>query len=237
MPTTAMEAALSTPHQLAPHATPKNLAEETFDAVLFDMDGTLIDSTPAVIRSWRTWAEAEGIDPSFQATMHGKPARQILAPLITPDRVEESLAHITDLECADTADITILPGAQQMLQSVPSHRVAIVTSCSRRLAAARIAASELLTPDIIVCADDVTKGKPDPEPFLTAARILGVEPHRCLVVEDAPAGIAAARAAGCLILAVEGTHPANELHADAVVHSLQDVHVVPSQGHLSLELQ
>jgi mannitol-1-/sugar-/sorbitol-6-phosphatase len=232
-----LEAELSNNHTLPGDAGSNDLAGKPFDAVLFDLDGTLLDSTPAVVRSWLTWAEEEGIHPGFRDRAHGLPAKQIIDSLISPERAERSLARITELEYADTADITVLPGAQQMLMAVPSQRAAIVTSCTRQMAALRIRVSGLRAPDTIVSADDVDKGKPDPEPFLTAARILGVAPERCLVVEDAPAGIAAARAAGCLVLAVAGTHSAEELDADAVVQSLEDVHVTHAQGHLSLGLR
>lgn len=228
---------MPTPYEVTQEAGLRNLAERPFDAVLFDLDGTLIDSTPAVVRSWLTWAEEEGIDPGFRDTTHGLPARQIIDLLVSPDRAEQSLARITELERADTADITVLPGAQQMLEAVPADRVAIVTSCTREMALLRIETAGLTAPDTMICADDVSQGKPDPEPFLTAARILGITPDRCLVVEDAPAGITAAHSAGCTVLAVEGTHSADHLHADAVVQNLQDVHVVRADGHLFLNLR
>ncbi len=189
-------------------------AGRTFDAVLFDMDGTLIDSVPAVNRSWRRMASEHGLpDPDDFQIPHGTPARTLIATLLPADRVEAAFERIHELELEDTDGVTILPGTRDALATLPQARKAIVTSCTRPLAAVRIAASGLAAPSVVVTADDVARGKPDPDPFLLGAERLGVDPARCLVVEDAPAGIAAARAAGCATLAVTGTHSADELAA------------------------
>ena len=128
-----------------------------------------------------------------------------------------------EIELEDTDDIQVLPGAARALDAlVATGRCAIVTSCTRDLALARLRAAGLRAPDVLVAAEDVVRGKPDPEPFLLAARTLGVDPSRCLVVEDAPAGLRAGRAAGMTTLAVSTTHAADELAADGLAH-----HVVP----------
>lgn len=197
-----------------------------FAAVLFDMDGTLIDSTPSVERCWARWAEAEGVPLERLLGRHGVPARAIAAALVPAERVPAAVRRIEALEVADTDGITPLPGAAAALAALPAGRAAIATSCTRPLAAARVAASGIAAPSVLVTADDVTHGKPDPEPFRLAAERLGVDPARCLVVEDAPAGLAGARAAGCATLAVTTTTPPEGLDADVVVRDLAAVRIV-----------
>jgi mannitol-1-/sugar-/sorbitol-6-phosphatase len=207
-------------------------ADRTFDAVLFDMDGTLIDSVPAVDRSWRRWAAEQGLpDAEDFQIQHGTPARSLIAGLLPPERVDAAYERIQELELVDNEGVTMLRGTSDALGALPPERQAIVTSCTRPLAEARMAASGLRARSVVVTADDVTHGKPAPDPFLLGARRLGVDPARCLVVEDAPAGIAAARAAGCAVLAVTGTHSAEELAAsdpapDAVAPGLGAVRFV-----------
>jgi sugar-phosphatase len=190
--------------------------------VLFDLDGTLVDSTPAVERSWRRWAREWGLADGFVVT-HGVPARQILAKLVPAHDVERAFADIERIEVADVAGVRVLPGAVEALRALPPSRVAIATSGTAPLARARIAATGLPAPQVVVTADDVAVGKPDPAPYLLAARRLGADPARCLVVEDAPAGLASGRAAGCRTVALLTTHGAGELLAlqpDALVADL-----------------
>lgn len=200
----------------------------TFDAVLFDMDGTLIDSVPAVDRNWRRWAVEFGLpDPEGFSISHGTPARTIVERHLPAELVEAGHARIRELEVEDTDGVTILPGTLDALDAL-AGRYAIVTSCTADLAEARMGASGLPVPDVLVTADDVVHGKPAPDPFLLGARLLGVEAARCLVVEDAPAGIASARAAGCATLAVTGTHTPEQLRAaapapDAIVEGIDRV--------------
>ncbi|QOT15253.1 HAD-IA family hydrolase [Paenarthrobacter sp. YJN-5] len=220
-------------HAAAPHGVDA-LRELTFDAVLFDLDGTLVDSTPAVVRSWLTWAAEENLDPEFRERMHGMPAPEIVLALVGEERFSDSLQRVLDLEHRDTHDIVPLPGAQTLLSSIPAGKAAIATSCTASLADVRIKAAGLQAPRLVVSYDDVSAGKPAPEPFLKAAEGLGVDPARCLVVEDAPAGIAAARAAGCRVLAVTGTHAADDLRADAVVDSLEGLEFRSVDGALTL---
>lgn len=199
------------------------LQGKVFDAVLFDLDGTLIDSTPAVLRSWVSWAQEHDIDPSRLAGNHGVPAAQIIASMLPPARLPAALERIVEIEAADVDGILVLPGAVEALRALGAGRSAIVTSCTRLLALARLAATGLVAPDVIVSADDVTTGKPDPAPYRLGAQRLGVDPARCLVVEDAPSGLLAGRLAGAATLAVTTTTPAADLVADAVVIDLADV--------------
>lgn len=211
------------------------LPERTFDAVLFDLDGTLVNSVPAVERSWRTWAAEEGLSEAEAfAVPHGTPARTVVARLVAPDRVEPAVARITELELADDDGIVLLPGARQALD-VLGPRCAIVTSSTDALAAQRFRASGLVPPEAVVTADGVTHGKPDPEPYLLGASLLGADPARCLVIEDAPAGLTAGRAAGCATLAVLGTHERDELDADLVVPDLSHVRFTVTHDGVRLE--
>lgn len=200
------------------------LSDRTFAAVLFDLDGTLIDSTAAVVRSWLAWAAERGIAPERLQGYHGVPAVDIVRDLVADDaQVPAAVARINELELLDVRGIELLPGAAQALAALPAGRAAVVTSCTDALAAARIGATRLPVPDVLVAADHVHRGKPDPEPFLLGAERLGVDPSACLVVEDAPSGLAGARAAGMATLAVTTTTPADDLVADAVVGTLADV--------------
>lgn len=233
IPVTPVDAELSTAQQLDrllielgvrrridPDA---ELFTRTFDAVLFDLDGTLVDSTASVVRSWRRWSEHYGVSAEALHENHGQPARTLIARLLPPDLHAEGLAHITELETTDAVDLPPVRGARAFFDSVPARRRAIVTSGTTSLATARLKAAGFVPPDVFVTADEVTHGKPHPEPFLTAAARLGVDPERCLVIEDAAAGVAAARAAGCHVLALTGTVAAEELHADLVLDALDGV--------------
>ncbi len=199
------------------------LAEREFVAVIFDMDGTLIDSIPAVERSWATWAAEHDLEVDVIRRYHGVPAAGIVDLLIPEATRATALRRIEEIEVSDVEGIVVLPGAAEALLALRDAKNAIATSCTRDLARARIAATGLQAPSVLVTASDVTRGKPDPEPFLTAARMLGVDPAQCLVVEDAPAGVAGAHAAGCATLGVLTTTPAEALPADALVADLSAV--------------
>jgi mannitol-1-/sugar-/sorbitol-6-phosphatase len=199
------------------------LADEVFEAVIFDLDGTLIDSTPAVIRAWNTWAEEYGLALTEVPRHHGVPSASVVRAALPEDLYEAAVQRITDLELSDLHDIVVLPGATDALASLAGAKNAIATSCTVALANARIRAAQLEPPTVMVTADDVVNGKPHPEPFLQAARLLAVDPRRCLVVEDAPKGLEAAQAAGCFTLAVVTTTPRNALDADAIVTDLSEV--------------
>ena len=244
MPVVAIDAELSTDQQLErlrPELGVRRdidadapLFARTFDAVLFDLDGTLVDSTASVVRSWRRFAEHYGVSMEALHANHGQPARTLIGRLLPADLHAEGLAHITELEVADAVELPTVRGALAFYASVPAERRAIVTSGTVPIAAARLLAAGFATPEVFVTADQVEHGKPHPEPFLTAAARLGVDPERCLVVEDAAAGIAAARAAGCAVLALTGTVGAEELHADLIVDGLDRVRIAEDGGVLRL---
>ena len=212
------------------------LAGRTFGGVIFDMDGTLVDSTPAVLRSWVAWAEELGIDPARLQGFHGVPAASIAAQFVQAAELDSALRRITELEINDVDDIVVLPGAAEALEALAAAPKAIATSCTRPLADARISAAGLRAPDIVVTVDDVDNGKPHPEPFLLAAELLGLDPADCLVVEDAPLGLQGAHAAGCATLAVVTTTAAADLaDADAVVADLSAVRFEVADARISLQ--
>ncbi|MFD9906852.1 HAD-IA family hydrolase [Streptomyces sp. NPDC059063] len=202
------------------------------DALLFDNDGTLISSIESVHRCWTRWAGEYGITAeAFAAVeLHGRPAVDIVSDLLPAEQVAEAVARIDDLEVSDVAGgVVALPGTLRLLASVPPERWAVVTSATRRLAEARLAEVGI-RPKLLIAADDITRGKPDPEPFLLAAERLGADPARCVVFEDAPAGLAAGRAAGMTTVALTTTHAAAELSADVVVKDLSAVSAQATAG-------
>ncbi|MFE1170737.1 HAD family hydrolase [Nocardiopsis sp. NPDC058789] len=182
------------------------------DAVLFDIDGTLVDSTGAVERTWRLWGEAHGIDPEeILAVSHGRRSEDTVAMFLPEAQVAEATAELEELELADLDGVSALPAARELLSALPSPRWAAVTSGSRRLMRTRLEAAELPVPEVLVTADDVSEGKPHPQGYLRAAAALGFDPARCLVVEDAPAGVRAGLASGAAVLAVATSHSRTEL--------------------------
>lgn len=200
-----------------------SLADRTFAAVLFDNDGTLVDSTGSVTRSWVTWAQEHDVDPSRLVGFHGVPAASIIAAVAPDVDAAAAFARIEQLETDDVGDVVALPGVLDAVDDLAGAPVAVVTSATRGLAHVRLAAAGIAV-DEVVTIDDVQRGKPAPDPFVEGARRLGVDPADCLVCEDAPSGIVAARAAGCSVLAVTTTSTPDELgDADLVVSSLADV--------------
>ncbi|MCX4809760.1 HAD family hydrolase [Streptomyces sp. NBC_01239] len=202
-------------------------------ALLFDNDGTLVSSLESVRRCWTRWAEEFGItaEDFARVELHGRTAVAIAADLLPADVVPAAVARIEALEVEDVPNggATLLPGTRDFLDALPADRWAVVTSATRRLAEARLAHAGIL-PKTLVVAEDVTRGKPDPEPYLLAARQLGVDPADCVVFEDAPAGLQAGRAAGMITVALATTHQAHELDADLVVSDLSALSALVSDG-------
>ena len=194
----------------------------TFLAVLSDLDGVLVDSMPATERAWAAWGRRHGIDgAAIQAANHGRPARALIAEHVAPEDVEADTEFMLHAEIDDTHDVVALPGAERVL-ALPV--VAIATSCVAPLARARLAAAGLRAPEVLVTADQVERGKPAPDPYLLAAKRLGVRPEDCVVLEDAPAGVAAGKAAGMAVWAVTFSHAAAELsRADVVADGLPEL--------------
>jgi sugar-phosphatase len=188
------------------------VTELACDALLFDLDGVLIDSSACIVRNWRVWAEPHGIDVAeIMKVAHGVRSVETIRQVAPHLDAEAEAARLTALEAADTNGVVAMPGAHALLSALPADAWTIVTSGGVDLAKARLRAVGLPIPATMVTADDVAQGKPAPEPYLLGAKRLGVTPDRCLVVEDAPAGIQAGRAAGIRVLGVGSTHTHAEL--------------------------
>ena len=200
------------------------------------MDGVLISSIGSVIRCWRLWAKKYGVpDAERYNVPHGTRAIDVVKSLRPDIDPEEGLRVIEDMELDDMADLKVLPGVKSLLESLPPERWAIVTSATHRLMLGRLAAAGLPIPQRIISAGMVERGKPDPEPYVRGAQLLGFDPAECIVVEDAPSGVGAGIAAGCRVLAVLGTHSASELEAAAwIVPSLEDLTVSADDRGLQL---
>ena len=184
----------------------------TCSALLFDLDGVLVDSTPAVARVWAEWARERGFDPEdVVRRAHGRPSLTTLRELLPDADHEQENREVERREIADLDGVVPLPGTQELLRSLPAERWTIVTSCTRALAEVRIRAAGLPQPHHLVTSSDVQHGKPHPEPYLTAARALGYAATDCIVVEDAPAGIRAGTGAGARVIAFPTTTDAREL--------------------------
>ncbi|MER5472311.1 HAD family hydrolase [Streptomyces sp. NPDC002685] len=209
------------------------------EALLFDNDGTLVSSLASVNRCWTCWAQEYGItaEDFARIALHGRPAVEIAANLLPADLVPEALARIEQLEVEDVpGGVDPLPGTLALLAALPAERWAVVTSATRRLAEARL--DEVgIRPKTLITADDITRGKPDPEPYLLAARELGVDPARCVVFEDAPAGLQAGRAAGMTTVALATTHQAGELDADLVVEDLSALSVLVTDDGVEISVR
>jgi mannitol-1-/sugar-/sorbitol-6-phosphatase len=208
------------------------MVEISCEGVLFDLDGVLVDSTPAVERVWSKWALAHGLDPEETVRLaHGRPSIATVRDIL-PDAdyvAENEVILVGELE--DTEGVVPLPGARELLQSLPPERWALVTSCARPLADVRLKVAGLPIPKNKVTCDDVCNGKPDPEPYLKGAALLGVPAQRCIVFEDAPAGIRAGKAAGCVVIALRSTSSDPELQeagADWIISGYSEFEMVVS---------
>ncbi|HUL14457.1 MAG TPA: HAD family hydrolase [Terriglobales bacterium] len=182
------------------------MQEFACEGVLFDLDGVLVDSTPAVARVWTIWARTHGFDPEDTVRRaHGRPSLSSIKELLPGGNHEEENRIVEQMEIKDLEGVVPLPGAMELLGTLPRELWAIVTSCTKRLAHARIHAAGLPAPKFLVTANDIKIGKPDPEPYLKGAALLGLSATVCVVVEDAPAGIRAGKAAGARVLALQTT--------------------------------
>ena len=188
------------------------MVEVTCSGFLFDLDGVLVDSTPAVARVWSKWAVAHGFDPEETVKKaHGRPSIATIRDLLPgADAVKENEVVLRG-EIEDTDGVIPLRGARELLNSIPEGRWALVTSCSRPLAEVRLRTAGLPIPDRMITSDDVRNGKPDPEPYKKGSALLGFPASKCVVFEDAPAGIRAGKAAGAMVIALTSTSPPEEL--------------------------
>ena len=214
---------------------------KTFDcaAMLFDLDGVLVDSTGSVTRQWRRWAEEQNLDPDKVVEIaHGVRTIEIVRRLATHLDADAEVVRLEKREADDYEGVSVMPGAAELLRAIPEDRWCVVTSGTRYLATSRLKFANLPTPTVLVSADDVSKGKPHPEPYLMGAKLLGMNPAHCLVIEDAPAGIRAAHAGGMKAIGITSTYPASGLHeADAVVQKLGQIKVGDIRGGSGLAIE
>jgi sugar-phosphatase len=211
-------------------------------ALLFDLDGVLIDSTPAVARVWRRWALEHRLDPETVVRMaHGRPSRTTIRELL-PNAdidIDREDREVERREMEDLDGVVLLPGARQLLNVLPPERWTIATSCTRPLAEVRLRAAGLPSPRNMITSSDVTIGKPDPEPYLKAAAKLGFAASNCIVVEDAPAGVCAGKAAGARVIAFLTTAIRRDLEdagADWIAQDCADVGAAHDDGGLQVTL-
>jgi len=195
-------------------------------AILFDLDGVLLDSTRVVAQQYTIWANEHGLDPTeVLKASHGVRTIEVIGWFAPHLDAEAETRKIEAREAAAT-DVTAMPGALELLASIPEGRWCVVTSGSRHLATTRMLRFGVPIPKILVTADDVKHGKPDPEPYRKGAELLQMNPAECVVVEDAPAGIRAAHAAGMKVISLPTTYPVSELHeAEAIVSGLLKINV------------
>ena len=203
-------------------------------AILFDLDGVLVDSTGAVDREWRDWGRRKGVDgDAIMAIAHGVRTIEVIRRVAPHLDAEIEAAAIESHEAGDQSGVVVMPGALELVKSIPDGHWGVVTSGSRLLAANRLLYCGLPVPEVLVTSDDVTHGKPHPEPYLKGAEGLGFAAAECVVIEDAPAGIAAARAAGMRVIGLASTYKAEKLsEADVVVKDFRELSVKTSDGRL-----
>jgi sugar-phosphatase len=198
-------------------------------AILFDLDGVLVDSTRSVERQWRIWAREQGIDEEkVMAVAHGVRAIEVIRTVAPHFDAEAEVRKLESREAADHDGVAVMPGAADLVRSIPDGSWGVVTSGTRHLATARLRLAGIPVPKVMVAADDVTNGKPHPEPYLKGAELLAVNPVECLVIEDAPAGIRSAHAGGMKVVALTSTYRAAALReADEVVQKLEQIRITP----------
>lgn len=195
-------------------------------AVLFDLDGTLVDSAAAISTAWAEWARRVSLGEGFVFDRHGVPASEVVRELLAEDQCQDALRLVIELEVATKHGIVAMPGALPLLEMLEDSSVpwAVVTSCTRDLAETRAGAAGIPLPAVTVTAEDVLRGKPEPDCYALAASRLGLPATECAVVEDSPAGVSAGLSAGCAVYAVTSTHG---------VEALAGAHVVPGLQHLA----
>jgi sugar-phosphatase len=192
-----------------------------------------------VERSWALWAQARNMDVTeIIANSHGQRALDIIRKLVPPEEVDAEFKRIEEIECEDTEGLQVLEGVKPILDTIPQKFWTIVTSATERLARVRLCAGGIPVPENFVTSERVRKGKPDPEPYVKGAQLLGLDPIDCLVIEDSASGARAGKAAGCRVMATLFSHKQEDLEAaDYIVRSLADVTVRILPGNYELQLE
>lgn len=196
-------------------------------AILFDLDGVLVDSTASVDREWRAWAREQGVDEEkVIAIAHGVRTIEVIRAVAPHLDAEAEVRRLESREADHQEGVAVMPGAAELVRAIPDGRWCVVTSGTHLLAAARLRWAGIPVPKVMITADDVVHGKPDPEPYLKGAQGLGLDPRECLVIEDAPAGIQSARAGGMKVIGMASTFTPSQLAAaDGVVQKLTQIQV------------
>jgi len=209
------------------HVLKKRMPTFSCSAILFDLDGVLVDSTRSVERQWRIWAREQGIDgDKVMAVAHGVRTIEVIRAVAPHLDAEAEVRKLESREANDHDGVTTMPGALALVRSVPDGHWGVVTSGTRLLATERLHLFGIPIPKVMVTADDVAHGKPHPAPYLKGAELLGMNAAECLVIEDAPAGIQSAHAGGMKVIALSSTYPASALRgADVVVQKLDEIYV------------
>jgi len=217
--------------RISPSGPTRLTLEFRCKAFLFDLDGVLVDSRSVVERTWRRWAERHQLDPlPLLQVAHGRRARDTLRMVVPNLATDAEVEWLDATELADREALPGVPGAKELVTALPRDRWAIVTSCGRDLARLRLGSAGLPIPDVMIVAEDATRGKPAPDVYRLGAERLGYAPSNCVVFEDAPAGIASARAAGARVVGVTTTHPAADLPgADTTIADFGGVDIRPQQ--------
>ena len=202
------------------------------DAILFDLDGVLVDSQAVVVRTWHEWAKEKDLDAGrILEVAHGRRPAEVLRDFAPELDADAEARELERMETNDLEGVLEIEGARELLSSLPADGWTVVTSGTRALASGRMGHVGLPRPERFVSADDVENGKPHPEAYLKGAEILGVSPEACVVVEDAPSGVSSAKSAGMRVIAVATTYREDDLHeADAVVASLTDIQATLLDG-------
>jgi sugar-phosphatase len=198
-------------------------------AILFDLDGVLVDSNRSVERQWRAWAREHRIDEEkVIAVAHGVRSLEVIRAVAPHLDAEAETRRLESREASDRDGVVVMPGAVELVSTIPGWGWGVVTSGTRHLATTRLRLAGIPIPKVLVTAEDVANGKPHPEPYLKGAELLGVKPEESLVIEDAPAGIHSAHAAGMKVFGLTSTYPASALsEADAVVPRLERIQIAP----------
>lgn len=216
------------------------MTEIRAEALLFDLDGVLIDSTPAVARVWRRWARERGFDPEeVVGRAHGRPSLTTVREYLPNADHEAENREVERREMEDLEGVVPLPGALELLASLPENRWTIVTSCTRPLAEVRIKAAGLPLPRKMITSNDITLGKPHPEPYLKGAAVLGFPAAQCVVFEDVPAGVRSGKAAGAGVIAFTTTFredPLREAGADWILRNCAAVRAIQGTHDLTLRV-
>lgn len=197
------------------------------DALLFDLDGVLLDSTECIQNTWKMWGQKRGIPlEKIMAVAHGRRAVETIRLVAPHLNAEEEAKPLSEWEAITTEGVYVIEGALPLVSALPSDGWAVVTSGTYGIASARMRCTGLPIPDIMITADDVVKGKPDPEPYLAASDRMKITPENCVVIEDSPAGIEAAHKAGMRAIGIAFTHPREELAmAEAIADKISDIRI------------